>query len=338
LRVGGAVLYVGKATSLRQRVSGHFHGGAGLHERALEMLTQAREVSWRETETALEAALLEADEIKEMAPPFNVALSANGRAVWFASPDLRDLQDRPDAVHEVGPLVSRAPIEALSALRAALADGSARAARGLRSRALGVDPAYAPGSECFADGATSFLHEHAPDPDLRSLLRLGARLWAARLAARPSGTGKEDPMPEGPLPETTRRLAWDRDRVKQALEETVVRAAHALRRARWLCRLSECAIAWTEPGGSRLRLLLIRDGRVDRREDLDPGSPLPVPPGCVKTPAERRAAFDVATFDRLRVLTTELRRLAVEADAVELRFGPHALLSRRRLQAVLRWV
>ena len=29
LRSGGAVLYVGKAGSLRQRVGGHFHAGAG---------------------------------------------------------------------------------------------------------------------------------------------------------------------------------------------------------------------------------------------------------------------------------------------------------------------
>jgi hypothetical protein len=93
LRAGGAVIYVGKAASLRQRVSGHFHAQVG--ERALEMLTQARDVACTETETALEAALLESDEIKRLAPPFNVALAAAGRAVWFATTDLASLRGAP---------------------------------------------------------------------------------------------------------------------------------------------------------------------------------------------------------------------------------------------------
>lgn len=40
----------------------------------------------------------------------------------------------------------------------------------------------------------------------------------------------------------------------------------------------------------------------------------------------------------VRVLTTELRTLVAGAATVELRLGSHARLSRRRLQAVLRWV
>jgi DNA polymerase-3 subunit epsilon len=64
LRAGETVLYVGKAASLRTRVGSHFHAHAGKGERALEMLPQVREVSCSETATALEAALLEADEIK----------------------------------------------------------------------------------------------------------------------------------------------------------------------------------------------------------------------------------------------------------------------------------
>ena len=338
LRAGGAVIYVGKATSLRQRVSGHFHAGAGQGERALEMLTQVREVSCSETETALEAALLEADEIKRLAPPFNIALAAAGRAVWFATADLRDLQEKPDPEHAVGPLVSPAPVEALGALRAVLALGR-RASLALRARAVGVEPIYAPEVGCFATGLASFVGEHGAVGGTRGLLRLGARLWELRraVAATVSAPGPDPAAVEG-RPETPRRPSWDAERVKQALEETALRAAHAVRRARWLCRLSECSLAWAEPGAERLRLLLIQGGAVAARADLEPGMPLPVPPGHARPRAARRTAFDVATFDRLRVLTTELRGLAAEAATVELRLGPHARLSRRRLQAVLRWV
>jgi hypothetical protein len=65
---------------------------------------------------------------------------------------------------------------------------------------------------------------------------------------------------------------------------------------------------------------------------------VPVPPGSARSAAERRLSFDVAAFDRLRVLTTELRSLADGAGDVEVRLGPFSRLSRERLQAVLRWL
>jgi DNA polymerase-3 subunit epsilon len=335
LRAGGAVLYVGKAASLRQRVSGHFHAGAG--ERALEMLTQARDVSCTETETTLEAALLEADEIKQLSPPFNVALAAVGRAVWFATADLCHLQQEPDRDHVVGPLASAACFEALSALRAALAIvPPASASRILRARAVGVESPYAPSSDCFAAGLARFEQEHGPVSSVQAVLRVGARLWARRHTEAASQPGPNDvPADE---PRATRRAAWDSERVTRALEETVLRAAHAVRRARWLARLSECSLAWSEPGVDRRRLLVLRGGAVVERADLLPGLPVPVPPGHTRAPAERRAAFDVATFDRLRVLTTELRALAANAARIEVRLGPHVRLSGQRLRAVLRWV
>jgi len=338
LRAGGAVLYVGKAASLRQWVSGHFHAGAGQGERGLEMLTQVRDVSWSAAETPLEAALLEVDEIKRLRPPYNVALAATGRSVFFATADLEDLRERPDEAHPVGPLVSPFPFEALAALRAVLragAPGPASLAR--RSRAVGVEPAYGPGPECFAAGLARFAREHGPAAGTRAALRLGARLWAARrtVPAAPSAPGYGGEDGASPAP---RLSVWDAERVTQGLEETVVRAAHAVRRGRWLVRLSESSLAWAQPGEERRRLIVIHGGAVAARAHLEPGAPLPVPPGHARPPAERRAAFDLATFDRLRVLTTELRTLAAEAGSVGLRLGPHARLSRRRLQAVFRWV
>jgi len=332
LREGGAVLYVGKAGSLRHRVSGHFHARAG--ERALDMLTQARDVACTETATALEAALLEADEIKRLSPPFNVALSANGRSIWFASTDLRRLQDRPDAGHTVGPLFSPVPGEGFSALRAALAPGGP-SSLAVHARALGVEPAYAPGPICFAAGLALFVDQHGPACSTRDLLRLGGKLWALRRAATASTPEADELVLEEP---ERRRPAWNPERVREALEETALRAAHAVRRGRWLLRLSECSLAWAEAADERRRLLVFGAGTVVARADLDPDAPVPVPPGHARTPAERRRVFDVATFDRLRVLTTELRAVAAQAASVELRLGPHARLARGRLQAVLRWV
>ncbi len=329
LRAGGTVIYVGKAASLRHRVSGHFHARpAG--ERALEMLTQVRDVSCTETQTALEAALLEADEIKRLAPPFNLALAVGGRRVCFASPDLAEVREEADPAHPVGPLVSRTTVEAFGAAREALAC-AATVPLPARARAVGVDPAFAPSAACFDAGLARFVAEHGRPGSARQLLRLGSRLWACRRAAAALAADDDTAAPRS-------RPAWDEERVCQALEETVVRASHAVRRARWLVRLCECALAWAEPGAKARRLLVVRGGEVAERADLPPLATVPVPPGHARTAAERRAAFDLARFDRLRVLSTELRVIAAATETVELRLGEYARLSRRRLQAVLRWV
>lgn len=328
LRAGGAVLYVGKAASLRQRVGSHFHAQRGRAERGLEMLSQARDVSFTETGTALEAALFETDEIKRLSPPYNVALAAAGRCIWFASRDLARTAERPDADHVVGPLVSPESLHGLHALSRACRDPHP-AALAQRAAAVGVEAAYAPAPEPFAEGLARFRAERGEAADVRALVRLGARLWTRRLDTCATETEEETEPP----PRT-----WDLQRVALALEETVVRAAHALRRARWLCRLAECSLAFAEAGAASRRLLVIAGGAVAARRELAIGEPLPLPPGHDRGPEARRQLFDVATFDRLRVLTTELRRVAAENEEVELRFGPHARLRGRRLRTVLRWV
>ena len=88
LRTDGSVLYVGKAASLHHRVNSYFRKQNGVPERSLEMLSQARAISFDVTPSPLEAALLEPDEIKRHRPPYNVALTIHDRALWFTSPDL----------------------------------------------------------------------------------------------------------------------------------------------------------------------------------------------------------------------------------------------------------
>src|ERR671910_2250207 len=88
LRTDGSVLYVGKAASLHHRANSYFRKQNGVPERLLEMLSQARAISFHVTPSPLEAALLEPDEIKRHRPPYNVALSLRERTLWFASPDL----------------------------------------------------------------------------------------------------------------------------------------------------------------------------------------------------------------------------------------------------------
>lgn len=52
----------------------------------------------------------------------------------------------------------------------------------------------------------------------------------------------------------------------------------------------------------------------------------------------RRELFTVACFDRLRVLTTELKRLVAAGAPAALRFGVAPALADARLAAALGWV
>ncbi|RMI46472.1 excinuclease ABC subunit UvrC [Streptomyces triticirhizae] len=66
------VIYVGKAKSLRQRLSSYFQDLSGLHPRTATMVTTAASVEWTVVGTEVEALQLEYSWIKEFDPRFNV--------------------------------------------------------------------------------------------------------------------------------------------------------------------------------------------------------------------------------------------------------------------------
>jgi excinuclease ABC subunit C len=68
----GRVIYVGKAKSLRSRLSSYFADLAGLHPRTRQMVTTATGVQWTVVGTEVEALQLEYSWIKEYDPKFNV--------------------------------------------------------------------------------------------------------------------------------------------------------------------------------------------------------------------------------------------------------------------------
>ena len=71
---------------------------------------------------------------------------------------------------------------------------------------------------------------------------------------------------------------------------------------------------------------------------VDANAPPPIPPGYRRPVAERRQAFTLAAFDRLRVLTTEVKRLIAAGAPVALRLGVGPALDESRLASALWWV
>jgi excinuclease ABC subunit C len=70
----GRVIYVGKAKSLRSRLSNYFQNPASLLPRTAQMVAQAETVEWIQVRNDVEAVMLEYSLIKQHKPRFNVRL------------------------------------------------------------------------------------------------------------------------------------------------------------------------------------------------------------------------------------------------------------------------
>ncbi|MEM9132219.1 MAG: excinuclease ABC subunit UvrC [Actinomycetota bacterium] len=70
----GRVIYVGKASSLRSRLSSYFQNPINLHPRTAQMVATAESVEWIQVANEVEALMLEYNLIKEHRPRFNVRL------------------------------------------------------------------------------------------------------------------------------------------------------------------------------------------------------------------------------------------------------------------------
>src|SRR6476469_7479135 len=70
----GRVIYVGKASSLRQRLSHYFQDQRNLHVRTAQMVATAASVEWIEVRNEVEALMREWTLIKQHRPRFNIRL------------------------------------------------------------------------------------------------------------------------------------------------------------------------------------------------------------------------------------------------------------------------
>jgi DNA polymerase-3 subunit epsilon len=83
---GDALLYVGKAKNLRERVLGHF-GSATRDAKSQRLAAQLRRIEWTETAGELGALLLEARLVRELQPVYNRRLRGGERWTWLFGDD-----------------------------------------------------------------------------------------------------------------------------------------------------------------------------------------------------------------------------------------------------------
>jgi DNA polymerase-3 subunit epsilon len=115
----GDLLYIGKATRLRDRVASYFNGDTHLRGKIVELVNHVWQLETRPMHSALEAALLEAKLIRQLKPPYNRMLKSAAPA-WFIRIDLNDPFPRLQGVQrltartgvlQLGPFIGRRNIE-----------------------------------------------------------------------------------------------------------------------------------------------------------------------------------------------------------------------------------
>ena len=66
------LIYVGKATSLKSRIKSYFSSGSKTNRPIELLIKEVEDVKWKETESVIEATILEANYIKKYSPKYNV--------------------------------------------------------------------------------------------------------------------------------------------------------------------------------------------------------------------------------------------------------------------------
>ena len=351
LRANGDLLYIGKAKSLKMRVNSYFRKKAPHAEHTLEMLTQAQRLDFTQTGSAVEAALLESDEIKHHSPPYNIALRSRQRMLIFCTKDLSRHSTVASQECPIGPLPDGKFIEAVSTFGHWITQGCRWTDHDLASRGctlLGISPESAPDIACLKEGLEIFRQDHRDLQQNRSPLRLltglGATLWRLRMeAAEAAATAGEDPndTDDDDVPdEPGNGRVWTPEAVARSLGYMILHSAHLIRRARWLCLLSESSLAWEAAGrpGHLKTLIVLEGGSVTRRDVMEAAEGIPIPPCYDRSFHRRQKHLSLITYDRLRILTTELRRLISENRPIELCLGPTVTLGNHNLKKALRWV
>lgn len=296
----GEVLYVGKATSLKQRINSYFTGKKGEGERKLEMATQVWDVAITQVDTPLEAALLEAAEIKLYEPAYNQLLKSNDRKPWWVSGThpwrISDVHD--PAHFSLGPTSERDMFSAFAHMIKALSKGQLDVAGQVLYRlddeqvflqgltmwreVRGVGEEMPAATWWWALGGELILEANA-----RRVARRAARAAAAEQAAL------EDVLEEEHDEEEVDPWSWTPEAVQYGLDGIVRRTARHVFRGHLLRILSGATLTWKPSHGPMSGQL-----KVVEVPDYGPWS---------ETTLE--------VLDSLRVLVTELKRLCGQPDS-----------------------
>ena len=301
----GEILYVGKATCLKDRVNSYFRGKRGRDPRKLELMAQVWDLDYIECNSAIEAALLESDEIKKYDPPYNVVLKTGRRGLAFYSRDFESSNVRQDDLHPIGPFKRYNYVEMLRALRQSFESALTR------HKILQVFQHEEFEIESLEGALALFCEKERIDAKcLRSMRGLMA------LALQQFRKHRKEPEVEAAAVE---ELDQDPDAAEEEIalitpEELAakfgrlfVRAGAEYARAKRMTRLLNARVRWQDKDG--WKSLETRRGRLDfktRSESIEPDDAGPTFPWN---------GLEIADYDRISILLAEISRYPHEIES-----------------------
>ena len=305
------ILYVGKATSLKDRVNSYFRGQKNRDPRKLEMLTQVYDLHVTVVGSPLEAALLETDEIKRLDPRYNISLETGHRGIVFFNREMTDLSFEQNDEFCVGPFSSAMVFDSIRNLSQCLIAGQFHDNIFFEP----IDAALVKeGYELFC-----FRNNFAEDTfkSVRNSLALG--IWWNRNYVLEneiaSDEGTADATESSELNETSVENEIEEMEVLTAediadkFERHIMRAGRSYMRAKELTRMlnSDIDFKIIEGDSEKNYKLKVRKGLISNDENSERVKKIQLWNG-----------LDIDTYDRMSVLLMELTKIQNHKGSVKI--------------------
>jgi DNA polymerase-3 subunit epsilon len=323
LAKSGEILYVGKATSLKDRVNSYFRGKRGRDKRKLELMAQVWDLNVTECRTALEAAVLESDEIKRLDPPYNVSLKKGKRRLLFYSRDFAEVSATQSERCPIGPFKPFNSIERMVALSESLRSPIFRQIFHELFDAEDLAEAY----QLFCDRHQL---DHQEPLSVRELLAIGMKLLRQQLASA-SREEIDETLAEAALSdEANESESGDVDsddasvvepenigpeELADKFERHFIRAAKELRRAKRLTKLLNAKVRWH--CNETWEELTLSHGSLIREDVSASSEPVELKEAESKeAPRFPWSGLEIADYDRMSVLFSELSKYPHEIKSL----------------------
>ncbi len=334
LSATGTILYVGKATCLKDRVNSYFRGRKSKGSRLNELLSQVMDIRVEVSPHPTAAALRESDLIKQFDPPYNRALRSSDQELGFLSKFSLGISATEASEAFWGPLRSRRVVDYATNLVAFI-----------RSRAdLDWDIPQASfqileeGVSFFLEGLSKKERAYFEEGDNRGLRAFLARSWRQRiirLRERQTSTDVEDDETHDDdtedLKDAERELS--REDVANHLAGVFSHLAFQIFKGRWFVRLLNCKIRYWDHSSNLVHKIEFENGIPSFSSsalDLDWKTGF-----RTQSRGDLLTLFDQATYDRIAILWTELRHLVKQHTIVTLCYKQGHELSREHIMAFL---
>ncbi len=295
-----SVLYVGKAKSLHARVNSYFRGQKNRRQLHMEMLTQTFDISVTTTDTYLEAAILENEEIKRLSPTYNISLRDKKYQPVFYDRTFSEYAANYSDLHSIGPFSNKETLQPLINLYFALVENQDFENMLLQDVEAQI---ISEGFEIFSEEWELSLNNLS----IRSLIAIGL------VSLREDIEEDEDEDNEQAEADDEEQ-EWTPELISSVLLGICRHSARQYLRSKRLLKLASSQIFWKKAGkGNGWRYLKIENTKIAERESFKTARSIAK---MIEPTFKQLSKINQASFDRLRILETEINRIRAEGREV----------------------